>query len=399
LLSLIAVSDPTAASPNDFFSWDFLALVARNLAPGVLPALVALLAGVVLTPLAIWAARRTGFLARPNRERDIHTRPIPYGGGLAMFAAFAVACVVVARAIPGFGRDVDVAGLLVLCGLTAVIFVIDDRWGIHALVKLALQAGIAVAAVELFGFQIKFLLVLPLPFLQLHDLGLLVLPITVFWILGMQNTVNLLDGVDGLAAGVVAVTAIVLLVASAGRQTDIVALAAALAGASAAFLLFNFNPARIFMGDSGAYWLGLALALLSVAGVAKVAIVAAIAVPVLAMGIPIADTALSIVRRRLNGKSFHHADAKHIHHLLLEAGLTQRQTCILFYCASGILGAIGLTVFGHRKILAVVIVLMVVVLSTTLGERLRASGQRMPVPFGRVVRELLVGRSADGIRP
>jgi UDP-GlcNAc:undecaprenyl-phosphate GlcNAc-1-phosphate transferase len=358
----------------------------------VLPALIALAAGLALTPAVIWAARRTGFLARPNRDRDIHTQPIPYGGGLAMFGAFAVASLAVVWIYPDLGRDASVPGLLLLCGLTAVIFVIDDRWGIHALIKLALQAAIAVAAVKLFGFEIKFLLVLPGPLPQVHDLGLLVLPITVFWILGMQNTVNLLDGVDGLAAGVVGVTAVVLLVASAGRQPGIVALAAALTGACAAFLFFNFNPARIFMGDSGAYWLGLALALLSVAGVAKVAIAAAIAVPVLAMGIPIADTALSIVRRRLNGQSFHHADAKHIHHLLLEAGLTQRQTCILFYCASGILGAVGLTVFGHRKVLAVVIVLMVVILSTALGERLRASGPRLPVPFGRVVRGLLVGR-------
>jgi UDP-GlcNAc:undecaprenyl-phosphate/decaprenyl-phosphate GlcNAc-1-phosphate transferase len=391
LLPLIAIVDP-AAGPDDFFSWRFLELVASNLAPGIVPALVALGAGLALTPAAIWVARRTGFLAQPRRDRDIHTKPIPYGGGLAMFGAFAAGCLVAVQLHPDLGRAVDVRALLLLCGLTAVIYVIDDRWGIHALVKLALQAAIAVAAVKLFGFEIQFLLVLPAPFPQVHDLGLLITPITVFWILGMQNTVNLLDGVDGLAAGVVAVTAVVLLVASAGRQPEIVALAAALAGACVAFLFFNFNPARIFMGDSGAYWLGMALALLSVAGVAKVAIAAAIAVPVLAMGIPIADTALSIVRRRLNGQSFHHADAKHIHHLVLEAGLTQRQTCILFYCASGILGAVGLTVFGHRKILVVVIVLMVVVLSTALGERLRASGPRVPVPFGRVVRELLVGR-------
>jgi UDP-GlcNAc:undecaprenyl-phosphate/decaprenyl-phosphate GlcNAc-1-phosphate transferase len=389
VLPLIAIPDPDAGT-DDFFSWRFLELVANNLAPGIVPALVALAAGVLLTPLAIWAARRTGFLARPNRERDIHTRPIPYGGGVAMFAAFAIACLAVWRLDPAFGQDVNVPGLLLLCGLTAAIFVVDDRWGIHALVKLALQALIAVAAVKMFGFEIQYLLVLP--FVQVHDLGLLVLPVTVFWILGMQNTVNLLDGVDGLAAGVVGVTAIILLVASAGRQPDLVVLAAALAGACAAFLLFNFNPARIFMGDSGAYWLGLALALLSVAGVAKVAIVAAVAVPVLAMAIPIADTALSIVRRRLKGQAWHAADARHIHHLLLEAGLTQRQTCILFYCASGILGAVGLTVFGHRKVLAVVIVLMVVVLSTTLGERLRTSSPRIPVPFGRALRELLVGR-------
>jgi len=391
LLPLVAIPDP-GAGPDDFFSWRFLELVAGNLAPGIVPALVALAVGLLLTPLTIWAARRVGFLAQPNRERDIHKRPIPYGGGLAMFGAFAVAALVAMRLVPDVAKDVDVPGLLLLSGVTAALYVIDDRWGIHALVKLALQAAIAVAAVKVFHFEIGFLLVLPPPFPQVHELGLFILPITVFWILGMQNTVNLLDGVDGLAAGVVAVTAVVLLVASAGRQPGIVALSAALAGACVAFLFFNFNPARIFMGDSGAYWLGMALALLSVAGVAKVAIAAAIAVPVLAMGIPIADTALSIVRRRLNGQSFTHADAKHIHHLLLEAGLTQRQTCILFYCASGILGAVGLTVFGHRKVLVVVIVLMVVVLSTALGERLRTSGQRLPVPFGRVVRELLVGR-------
>jgi UDP-GlcNAc:undecaprenyl-phosphate/decaprenyl-phosphate GlcNAc-1-phosphate transferase len=383
LLSLIAFFDPNAQA-DDFFSWRFLELVARNLAPGVGPALVALAACAALTPLVIWAARRAGFLSHPARERDIHTRPIPYGGGLAMFAAFAVACLVFLR------RDDDVPGLLLLGGVTAAVFAFDDRWGIPALVKLAIQTVLAVLAVQVFGFQIHFLLVLP--FLQVHDLGMLILPVTVFWILGMQNTVNLLDGVDGLAAGVVGVTAVVLLVAAAGHQSEIVALAAALAAVCAGFLLFNFNPARIFMGDSGAYFLGLMLALLSVAGVAKVAIAAAIAVPVLAMAIPIADTALSIVRRRRNGQSFAHADARHLHHLLLEAGLTQRQTCILFYCASGILGAMGLTVFGHRKVLAVAIVLMVVVLSTALGERLRASSSRVPVRFGRVVRELLVGR-------
>jgi UDP-GlcNAc:undecaprenyl-phosphate GlcNAc-1-phosphate transferase len=302
-----------------------------------------------------------------------------------MFAAFAAACLAFLR------DDPVVPGLLILGGATVALFLVDDRWGIPALIKLALQAAIAVAAVELFGFEIHFLLFLP--FLQVHDLGLLVLPVTIIWIIGMQNTTNLLDGVDGLAAGVVGVTAVVLLVASAGRQPGVVALAAALAGACAGFLLFNFHPARIFMGDSGAYFLGLALALLSVIGVAKVAIAAAVAVPVLSMGIPIADTALSIVRRRRNGQRITHPDANHIHHLLLEAGLTQRQTCILFYGASGILGAIGLTVFGHRKILALVIVLMIVLLSTVLGDRLRTSSQRVALPFGRVMRHLLVGRS------
>ena len=376
----------TVSGPDQFFSWQFLQVIASNVAPGLGPGLVALAAAVVLTAAAIWISRRIGFVAHPGRDRDIHTRPIPFGGGLAMFGAFAIATLLFHRA----DSTVSIPGLLVLCGVTAVVFTIDDRWGINAFVKLGIQVLVGVAAVLVFDFKIGFLFLTT--FMQIPNLGLLILPVTVLWIVGMQNTVNLLDGVDGLAAGVVAVTAIVLLVAAAGRQPEVVVLAAALAGACVGYLVFNFNPARIFMGDSGAYMLGLALALLSVAGVAKVAIAAAVAVPLLAMAIPIADTGLSILRRRLNGQKAFNPDAKHIHHLLLQAGLTPRQTCILFYCASGILGAAGLTVFGHRKILAVVIVLMVVVLSTVLGERLRNAGARIPVPFGSVLRELLVGR-------
>lgn len=381
--ALLAIYNPTAPQ-EDFFSWQFVNVVATNLAPAVGPALVALTASLLLTPVAIWAARRTGFLAHP-RDRDIHTRPIPYGGGLVMFAAFAIACVVFRR------EDPNLLGLLLLCGATAAIYVFDDRWGIPALIKLGMLAAIAVAAVKLFGFEIQFLF---LPLLHVPELGLLILPVTLMWILGLQNAANLLDGVDGLAAGVVGVTAAVLLIASAGRQPEVVPLAAGLVGACTGFLLFNFHPARIFMGDSGAYFLGLAVALLSVISVAKVAVAAAIAVPLLAMGIPIVDTGIAIIRRRLNGKAAFGADTEHIHHRLLDLGLTQRQTCLLFYCASGILGAIGLTVFGHRRILSVAIVLLIVVLSTALGERLRTSTQRVPLPFGRVVRELLVGRAA-----
>ncbi len=379
MLTFLAIYDPTAPS-EDFFSGRTLQQVATNLQPAVAPALVALAACALLTPAAIWTARRVGFLAYP-RDRDIHSKPVPYGGGLAMFVAFAVACVAFLR------HDPSVPGLLVLCGVTTAIFVIDDRWGIPALIKLGIQAAIAVAAVKVFGFEIHF--VLALPFLQIHNLGLLILPITVLWIVGMQNAANLLDGVDGLAAGVIGVTAVVLLVALAGRQQSVVVLSAVLFGVCAGFLLFNFHPARIFMGDSGAYFLGLAVALLSVVGVAKVAV----AVPLLAMGIPIADTGVAIIRRRRNGKAAFGADKEHIHHRLLGLGLTQRQTCLLLYCASGILGAAGLTALGHRRILAVVIVLIIVVLSTALGERLRTSSRRIPLPFGRTMRELLVGRA------
>lgn len=382
--TFLAIYDPTAP-PDDFFSAQTLQQIATNLRPAVVPGLIALVASAILTAAAIVIARRAGFLAYP-RDRDLHRKPIPYGGGPAMFAAFAITCLAFLR------RDPSVPGLLILCGVTVIVFVLDDKWGIPAVVKLGIQVAIATAAVKLFGFEIHFLLVLP--FLQIHDLGLLMLPITVLWIVGMQNAANLLDGVDGLAAGVVAITAVVLLVASAGRQQEVVPLAAVLVGVCAGFLVFNFNPARIFMGDSGAYFLGLAVALLAVTGVAKVAVVAALAVPLLAMGIPILDTAIAPIRRRRSGRAAFSADNGHIHHRLLGLGLTQRQTCLLVYCTSAILGAIGLTVFGHRRILAVVIVLMIVVLSTVAGDRLRTSGRRVRLPFGRRVRELLVGPAA-----
>lgn len=381
---LISLYDPSVPQ-EEFFSRQFLHQLQANLGPAVAPALVALVVASVLTVLAIWVAPRTGFVAHPNRDRDIHVRPTPRLGGPALYLGFAVAGLLF---LP---HDAKHLGVLLLTALAAFTFLVDDRRPIPAGVKLAIQVGVAVLAVKVFGYEIDYLY---LPLLHVPNLGLLVLPVTVLWIVGMQNTVNLLDGVDGLAAGVVAIVALLLLVAAVNRpdQGEVLVLAAALAGACIGFLLFNFHPARIFMGDSGSQFLGLALALLAVIGVAKVAVAAALLVPILALAVPIADTALAIVRRRRQGLSVAHADSRHIHHRLLNFGLTQMQTCLLFYCATGILGSLGLTIFGHRRIAAVAIVLMIAVLSTALGERLRISRRRVPVPFGRVVRILLEGR-------
>lgn len=378
------VYDPSVPQ-EEFFSPFFVRQLESNLGPSVAPAALALAAAAVLTGVAVLLAPRLGFIAYPSRERDIHDRPTARLGGPALFLAFAIAGLVF---LP---HDLKHLGLVVLTGITAFVFLIDDRWSIPAGVKLGLQVGLAVAAVKVFGYHIDYLY---LPFVHISDLGLVVLPLTVLWIVGMQNTVNLLDGVDGLAAGVVAIVALLLVVAAAGRPDPgrVVVLGAALAGACGGFLLFNFHPARIFMGDSGSQFLGLALALLSIVGVAKVAVAAALLMPVLALAIPIFDTGLAIVRRRRLGQSIARGDSRHIHHRLLDFGLTQPQTCLLFYCATGILGSLGLMFFGHRRIVGVTIVLMIVILSAGLGERLRISRRRVPVPFGRVFRLLLEGR-------
>jgi UDP-GlcNAc:undecaprenyl-phosphate GlcNAc-1-phosphate transferase len=348
--------------------------------PAALPFVLALAGTVILVPVAIAVARRFRLISIPARERDIHARPTPMLGGPAIYLAFALG---VGAALPLRGQ---LAGLLVLGACTALLFLADDVRPLPAWFKLAVQLVMAALAVWVLDFKITFL---TLPGNGIVLLGSLAVPISLLWILGMQNTVNLLDGVDGLAAGVVAIVAMTLVIAAASRnQPEIVVAAAALAAACLGFLIFNFHPARIFMGDSGSQFLGLTLALLSIAGVAKVAVAFALVVPALALAIPIVDTGWAIVRRRRRGVSIAHADSEHIHHHLLDFGLSQRETCLLFYSATAILGAFGLMLFGHRKILAVTIILLVVGLSTLLAERLKSMRWTLPGPAVRALLRL-----------
>jgi UDP-GlcNAc:undecaprenyl-phosphate/decaprenyl-phosphate GlcNAc-1-phosphate transferase len=360
---------------EQFFSRCFLESVIGHLGPALAPFAVALGAAALLTLLAIPIGRRTGWVKKV-RDRDIHTRPIPDIGGLALYGAFALAAIL-------FAPSSDYrTGMLVL-GLAGVaIMFVDDRVQVHAWIKLGVQAALALVAAEAFAPNVFQITYLTLPgFDHPVSIGLLALPLTLLWLVGMQNTVNLLDGVDGLAAGVVAIVALTLLVAASTRgPEDPVLLAAALAGACLGFLLFNWHPARIFMGDSGSNFLGLMLGLLSVAGVAKVTAAFALFIPVLALGVPIVDTAWAIVRRRRQRISIAHPDTRHIHHQLLDFGLSQRETCIVFYCATGILGAVGLTLFHHRRILAITIVMLIVVLSTIVAEHLERAEWRIPAP-------------------
>jgi UDP-GlcNAc:undecaprenyl-phosphate/decaprenyl-phosphate GlcNAc-1-phosphate transferase len=354
-----------------FFSREFLQTVAGHLLPAAFPFLLALLAALVLTPLAMLAGRRLRVVAWPG-GRHIHAQPTPKLGGLALYAAFALGVLWYNRG------DAHAFAVLILTGACAIAFVYDDRYGLRPALKLGLDLVLALAATLGFSMLIGYV---TLPVLGVVQLGVLALPLSLFWLLGMMNTTNLLDGVDGLAAGVVAIVALVLGVAATSRgQTDVTLMSFALAGACLGFLVFNFNPARIFMGDSGSHFLGLALGLLSILGVAKVAVVLALVIPVLALAIPIADTAWAIVRRRRQGMSIAHPDSRHIHHQLLDFGLNQRQTCAVFYLATAILGCLGLMVFGHKRILAVAIVLLLVGFSTLLGEWLQKQPWRLPAP-------------------
>jgi UDP-GlcNAc:undecaprenyl-phosphate GlcNAc-1-phosphate transferase len=319
---------------------------------------------------ARWLAVRLGAIAEPG-ERDIHSQPTPRLGGIAMYVGFAVAAVL-------FSANPKTVGLLLASWLVTFAMVLDDRNGLSPWVKLLIQVLAAAVAIVGFGITIDFI---ALPMGIIH-LGLLAIPITLFWFVALQNTINLLDGVDGLAAGVVAIVAGTIMLAAINlRRPDIVVLCGALIGSCLGFLIFNWHPARIFMGDAGSHFLGLTLAALSVLSVAKVTLVLALAVPIVALSIPILDTGWAIVRRRLRGRSIAAADAQHLHHRLLDYGLSPRETTLVFYFGTAIFGAVGLTIYGHRRVILGAIALMVmaiVVIMVRLWYRSRRPPVRLP---------------------
>jgi UDP-GlcNAc:undecaprenyl-phosphate/decaprenyl-phosphate GlcNAc-1-phosphate transferase len=360
---------------NDFFSEEALRNLTQHLLPGLWPFIMAAIVCVVAVPFAIVISRRLLVLAQPG-GRHAHANVTPLLGGLAMWAGFAIA---VAVFLP---HDLATLGVLVVSGLATGILIVDDRWSMRPWVKLAVQVGLSLLSVLVFNSQITYV---GLPGGHLvHFAAPIAIAVSVFWLVGMQNTVNFLDGADGLAAGVVAIVAVILMLAAGQqKQLEVVQLSGALAGCCVGFLLFNFPPARIFMGDSGAHFLGVALGMISILGVAKVAVAFALAAPVVALAMPIADTGWAILRRRRQRMSVAAPDRLHLHHRLQSFGLNPRQTCYVFYAVSALLGALGLTLFGHGRILAVVLIVAGVLTSTVVADLLQQAGWRIPAPWLR----------------
>jgi UDP-GlcNAc:undecaprenyl-phosphate GlcNAc-1-phosphate transferase len=304
--------------------------------------LFALLVSIAVTPIIGWLALKTGALVRPV-SRSIHSRPVPHMGGLAIFMAFVASALLWGRApVP------ETWGVL-LGGLAMVLLgTIDDFKTLSPRLKLFGQVVIAVLVVLYFDLRISFV-TNPLTggYILLGAWGI---PLTVLWMVAMVNVMNLVDGLDGLAAGISTIASLTLLmVAFKAGQAHVMILAAALAGSTLGFLPYNFNPAKIFMGDSGAMFLGFTLAAVAVEGTLKSAATLALAVPVLTLGLPIFDTAFAIVRRVANGRSISEADRGHLHHRLLERGLTQRRACLVMYSISACLSGSALLLISNPQ--------------------------------------------------
>jgi UDP-GlcNAc:undecaprenyl-phosphate GlcNAc-1-phosphate transferase len=300
---------------------------------------------LLLTPIIREGAIRAGLVYMPN-SRTVHDHPMPIMGGLAIFIAFLF------TVLHHVGLGYDTLGLLLGALIVVCIGIWDDIRELRPLPKLIGQILAALVAIK-FGVQIEFI---TNPFGPgMLYLGFWGIPLTILWIVGMVNVVNFLDGLDGLAAGVSIIAAFALFaVASSRGQVFAAMLAIALAGSALGFLPYNFNPASIFMGDAGAMLLGFTLAVISVEGALKGAATIALAVPVFTLGVPIFDTAFSIVRRVHNGTPFYQADKEHIHHRLLNNGFSHRGAVVFIYAITGCLGIIatlmakcGVTLTGY----------------------------------------------------
>ncbi|MFC5471444.1 MraY family glycosyltransferase [Cohnella suwonensis] len=296
---------------------------------------------ILLVPLVRSIALRIGFVDRPTK-RKIHDAPIPLSGGVAIFAGV-IATSFVFMGHPALFRTLLIGGSsLVLVGL------VDDGYksrGLDFPVWPRLIAYIAVSLVPVWqGIGIQGVSS-PSSSAMILFSPVVSAAVTLIWVFALINMLNFIDGIDGLASGVTAISSMTLFAASLifnHNQTALVAVA--LAGSCLAFLAYNFHPARIFMGDAGATFLGFTLAVTAIDGTLKGATLLSLSVPLLALGVPILDTAIVFSRRLFEGKGLHRADNLHTHHSLMKWGLTQVQTVSFLYLIAAVFSLLSIVV-------------------------------------------------------
>lgn len=344
---------------------------------GVFTLLVSALASLLLTPLAIWIAPRIGAVDRPD-HRKVHARPIPRIGGIAVYGGFLAGLLFAAKATGSLlaVRQVSVYwSVFAMCATGMFILgLIDDLRHISFKVKFIFQI-LAASAIWIGGFRI---VEVTHPFQE----GTLVFPvwlsvaITILWVVGITNAMNLIDGLDGLAAGIALImTTTVACIAFIQGQTGVVAASVALVGSLVGFLFFNFNPAKVFLGDSGSMFLGFTLAVISTRGSQKGPTAVAVLIPLLVMALPILDTSLAVSRRLLRlgrtrqelghgiGYMFRNLDhlflpdRGHLHHRLMDIGYGHRAAVVVLYLAvlTLALAALALVIAKSRMVAAVMV--------------------------------------------
>ena len=310
---------------------------------------VAFVASILLTPLVKRLAYRIGAVDKPN-YRKVHDHVMPRLGGLAIFLAFLIGIVV--------AQPMDKSMIAILIGGFVIIVtgVLDDMLEISPKAKLIGQTVAAAIVIFFGGVQIDFI---NLPFDGKLDFGYLSIPLTLIWIIGITNAINLIDGLDGLAAGVSTI-ALITLAAMAFIMGNVFVLVMALilAASTCGFLFYNFHSAKIFMGDTGALFLGFMISVLALLGFKNVTFVSLV-VPIVMLGVPISDTFFAIVRRLLNKQPPFSPDKSHLHHRLMSIGFTHRQTVLLIYGIAAMFGLAAIT-FSMAKVWGAILLITVI---------------------------------------
>lgn len=296
----------------------------------------------MMTPPVKRFAEKVGAIDIPKDERRVHDHPIPRMGGLAIFIGFVLSLLIFVDV------STPVLGILLGALIIVVMGAIDDIVNLNAWIKLAGQIVAAVVAIRCgivfdaisnpnpFSEQTTFVLASYLP-----------IPLTILWIVGCTNAVNLIDGLDGLAVGVSTISSLTMLVVALFvAEPNVAVILAALVGACLGFIPYNFNPAKIFMGDVGSQLLGFVLSTASILGMFKLHAMITFLVPLLALAVPLADTTFAFFRRIIHGQSPFHADKGHFHHRLLALGLNQKQAVAVLYGVSAVLGLIAVLLAG-----------------------------------------------------
>jgi len=349
--------------------------------------LVAAFASLTLTPLLRRFCERYGLVFAPNEDRHINRTAVPRLGGVAIFLSVVIALSslmfvdnLLTQALHAELRSLEV---FLVCGLLVLLLgAYDDLRGANPKVKFVGLIAITLIFYAL-GGRIDGLSIPFVGAVTLHPAVGCVL--TVIWMVGIANAFNLIDGVDGLATGSALFSSLVLLTLSLIQGRSLAAVVAlALTGTLAGFLRYNFNPASIFLGDSGSLFVGFALAAMSVQGMQKASTAVAVAIPILAFGLPVVDTSVTIARRFLSGRPIFQGDREHIHHMLLARGWSQRRVVLVLYAVSAAFGlAAMLFVNSGNGLTAVVLFVLGVAVALALGNlryheiaELRASVKR-----------------------
>ncbi len=322
--------------------------------------IIAVAVAYFATPHVKELAIKAGAMDTPD-ERKVHREPVPRMGGLAIYFG------VVAAVFISMKINHQILGIFLGGSIMLAVGIIDDIKQLSAKAKLAGQI-LAAMALIVFDVRIEWL---TNPFGPMIYLDYLSIPVTILWIVAVTNTVNLIDGLDGLAAGVSSIASITILFVALQQNLWMVALlTAAIAGSALGFLFHNFNPAKIFMGDTGSLFLGYMLAAVSIMGAVKGAATIALFVPIVALGLPIMDTAFAIIRRYHHGVPIFRPDKGHLHHRLLAMGLSQKQVVLSMYVVSGLLGLSAIILSEVSQLYAFLIFIAIAAVSVVAAKKI-----------------------------